>query len=350
MFAGPVSESIPSSITGFAHRRSRADSTASFTYFQDHDESPEWPEDEVIEDDSDEDFDLGKLSAAELDTPSLSSKARSTSEYSVRSVEDPLLYRHDSTRSDASRTGREARFNQKIYVVTEDLTIVVAGFATRPLGFILYLALCFVTLGLAFLVLRWLPRWRVRLIGSPKPLQDCAWVVTEVRLLSEHKISNGTAKAAQNQWGEFIIQDIVKSHYGHSVSTVFGSSEKERIRGDDEDDDDPVITQLRFLDYRYIRFCFHPLKDKFVLCSNWKDSTWTDVRSIRGGLDGDERYRREQVFGQNQIDIQQKSIAQLLIDEASQESLEYFQESVSFSAGISSILRLPDCKSRIMVS
>lgn len=54
-----------------------------------------------------------------------------------------------------------------------------------------------------------------------------------------------------------------------------------------------------------------------MLCSNWKDPKWRDVRSVRGGLDADERYRREQVFGQNQIDIRQKSVSQLLIDEVS---------------------------------
>ena len=85
-----------------------------------------------------------------------------------------------------------------------------------------------------------------------------------------------------------------------------------------------MITHLRFLDYRYIRFCFHPLRDKFVLCSNWKDPKWTDVRSVRGGLDGDERYRRELVFGQNQIDIQQKSIPQLLVDEVGQAQKNVF--------------------------
>ena len=84
-----------------------------------------------------------------------------------------------------------------------------------------------------------------------------------------------------------------------------------------DEDDDPVISTLRFLDYRFIRFCFHPLKDKFMLCSDWKDPTWVDVRSMRAGLDSDERFRREQIFGKNQIDIKQKSIAQLLIDEVS---------------------------------
>lgn len=115
------------------------------------------------------------------------------------------------------------------------------------------------------------------------------------------------------------MQDISRSNYGNSISTVFGPEKKENL-GDNNEDHDPLIPYLRFLDYRYIRFCFHPLKDKFVLCSNWKDPNWVDVRSMRIGLDGDERYRREQVFGTNEIDIQQKSVPQLLVDEVSEAS------------------------------
>ena len=102
--------------------------------------------------------------------------------------------------------------------------------------------------------------------------------------------------------------------YGHSVSTVFGSQEKPILQ-DFEEDDDPVMVVLRFLDYRYIRFVFHPLKDRFVLNSSWKDPTWTNVKSIRAGLDTDERLKREKVFGMNLIDIEQKSAPQLLVDE-----------------------------------
>lgn len=182
VYAGPVSESVPSSITGFAYR-SRADSTASFTYFQEHDDSPEWPDDAVIEDHSDEESILRSLSGEQIDKLSMHSKRRRSSEYSSGSVHEHLI-RQDSRKTNPSLVGREARGNQKIYVVTEDLTIVVAGFTTRPLGFIVYLILCTVSLGVGFLVFRWLPRWRVRLIGSPKPLQYCTWVVIEVRSLS----------------------------------------------------------------------------------------------------------------------------------------------------------------------
>lgn len=52
-----------------------------------------------------------------------------------------------------------------------------------------------------------------------------------------------------------------------------------------------------------------------MLCGDWNDASWTDVRSMRSGLDSDERSRREQVFGKNQIDIKQKTVPQLLVDE-----------------------------------
>lgn len=84
-----------------------------------------------------------------------------------------------------------------------------------------------------------------------------------------------------------------------------------------DDDDDPVLEELRILDYRYIRFSFHPMKDKFILCNSWKDPAWTDVKSIRTGLDAEEKMMREVVFGRNLIDIKQKTIPQLLVDEVS---------------------------------
>jgi cation-transporting ATPase 13A2 len=118
----------------------------------------------------------------------------------------------------------------------------------------------------------------------------------------------------QNQWGEFVKQDIQSQEYGRSLSTVFGSPRKKYIMSYEEDDD-PVLEDLRILDYRYMRFCYHTLKDKFILCNSWKDPAWTDVKTIRAGIDGDEKNIRESVFGKNLIDIKQKAIPQLLVDE-----------------------------------
>ena len=321
-----MSESVPSSVTGFAHRRSRADSVASFTYFQQEDESPEWSEDQAVIDEE-ESFDLeagdqiGDDSEVESDSRSASPERRKSLQSIVNSAKDPLLHRRDSTRTDGSGFGHSGRSSQKIYVVTEDLTIVVAGFATNASSSLLYIAICVLTLGLGYLLLRWLPRWYVLITGTPKPLRDCDWVVIEVRPMSRCNRLGSTAKPSQNQWGEFTLQQITKASYGYAASTVFGSGEKKGFRYEYDELDDPIMMDLRFLDYRYIRFCFHPIQDKFVLCSDWKDPQWTDVKSIRAGLDSDDRNRRQLVFGSNQIDIQQKSIPQLLVDEVSLASM-----------------------------
>jgi cation-transporting ATPase 13A2 len=173
-----MSESVPTSVTSFAHRRSRADSTASFAYLlpADDDQPSQSSEgyEEAVEDGEEDVFDEDSvdLEACEL------SMRRISSTYSRGSVHDRLL-RIDSGRSESYSAGR-GKMSQKIYIVNEDLTIVVAGFVTNRVGYAIYAILCTVTFGLAYLLLRWLPRWQVRLTGSPSPLRDCSWAVIEV--------------------------------------------------------------------------------------------------------------------------------------------------------------------------
>jgi cation-transporting ATPase 13A2 len=184
MFSGPMGESVPSSISSFAHRRHRADSTASFTYYQEGEEQdlthpPEY-DIAVVDDESELQFEESD-SSADLEAGELSTMRRSSSGVSGASVHDQLL-RSDSGRrsADGSDYGEGNRTSQKIYIVTEDLTIVVAGFRTSTIGFALYTTISVLTFGLGYLLLRWLPRWQVRLIGRPCHLRNCSWVVIEV--------------------------------------------------------------------------------------------------------------------------------------------------------------------------
>lgn len=303
MFAGPMSESVPTSIASFAHRRGRADSTTSFTYYdEDHDSDVDIEEEAIAEEYGDIEYD--GYTVEELDelengrSPAPSQRRRKSSGFSRRSSTDrPLLRRQSSVSSVGSGDGaRGRRTNQKIYILTEDLTIVVAGFNTSRIGFSIYVIICAITVGLAWLVFQWLPRWKVALIGRPARLKDCSWLVIE------------------NQWGEFAVQEIEEQEYGRSLSTVFGDPEKHRQREYDEDLD-PVIKQLRSLDYRYIRFCYHPIKDKFILANTWQDPLWTNVAALREGLDTEEREYRELVFGKNVIDLAEKPTGQLLVEE-----------------------------------
>lgn len=204
MFSGPVSESVPTSNTGFASRRSRADSTASFTYYdeeQQQEDADSWLEEEAIiaeepvEDDIAEDQNGFAELGGDLEAPDVAFLKRSHSSRSRQSrtsrdsrgsrtsVDDPLLKRHDSTGSGTSKiSGRGARdrLSQKIYIQSEDLTVVIAGFRTSLAGYSLYLTLCVCTAGIGYLLFRWLPRWRLRLVGTVTPLRECKWVVIEV--------------------------------------------------------------------------------------------------------------------------------------------------------------------------
>ena len=277
-------------------------------------------------DDEETSVDDGKqsLNEFELDLeagPNLPPR-RKSSGYSRVSSERPLLHNHDLTKTDSGGIGQGTRYSQKLHVTAEDLTIVIAGFSTSVLGFCVYFSICTLSLGLGYLILRWLPRWRVRLIGARKPLCDCDWVVIEVRSRLYRRKRGSIAKTDQNQWGQFDVHDINRMSYGYAASTVFGVREDRDTSVDYDDEDDPIMAHLHFLDYHYTKFCFDPFKDEFVLCSGWKDPTWVDIKSIRAGLDSDERHRREQVFGKNQIEIQQKSTPQLLVDEVSNRSAQ----------------------------
>lgn len=177
MFGGPMAESVPTSISSFAHRRGRADSTASFTYYHEEDDVLLSDEDDsaILDEEDEMRYEDGSV---DLEAGELAELRRTSSGHST-SVHDRLL-RHDSARTDGSGTERGHRTNHKIYIVSEDLTIVVAGFRTSALGFAMYSAICILTLGLGYLFLRWLPRWQVNLVGRPCPLRDCSWVVLEV--------------------------------------------------------------------------------------------------------------------------------------------------------------------------
>ncbi|KAE8132187.1 hypothetical protein BDV38DRAFT_261945 [Aspergillus pseudotamarii] len=294
VFDGPISESIPSSVVSFSHRRNRKDSVVSFTYFRDEEDFVEWPDEDALDAESEAD----NLAVGDVSPPNVSVRSSFRSKRpscSRCSAEDPLLPgRHISVSSYAQDRRFDSRLNQKIYIESEDLTLVIAGFSTKISGLVLYSLLCVLSLGFAYLVFRWFPRWRVRLTGKPTALRTCQWV------------------AIEDQWNQFSVCQVRSQAYGRPLSSVFADPNSHTF----DEENDPTISFLRYIDYRYLRFFYHPLEDKFCLISGWKDPLWTNAKVMRSGLDADDRDSREQIFGKNLLDIQQKSLFQLLMDEA----------------------------------
>lgn len=60
------------------------------------------------------------------------------------------------------------------------------------------------------------------------------------------------------------------------------------------------------------------------MISGWKDPSWTNAKSMRVGLNADDRDSREQIFGKNAIDIQQRSLLKLLTDEVRMRHRRWF--------------------------
>lgn len=139
------------------------------------------------------------------------------------------------------------------------------------------------------------------------------------------------------------VLDVHKQSYGRPLSSVFGAPEK-MFAQLLEDDADPILDDLLVINYRYVRFFYHPLKDKFVICSGWKDPAWTHARPLRSGIDAEEKEHRESVFGSNLIDIEQKSMTQLLVDEVCHHCVPFRSRLLNPWPGSPSVLHIPNRK------
>lgn len=152
----------------------------SFTYFQDEEDFAEWSNEDAVDEGSEiDEQSIHRLGEGDIESVrgSFVSKRMSTSR---DSVERPLLSRYMSASSYGRDRRTGSRLNQKVYIASEDLTAVFAGFSTSPGGNALYIALCILTGGFAYLIFRWLPRWRIKLIGKATPIGKCQWVAIEV--------------------------------------------------------------------------------------------------------------------------------------------------------------------------
>lgn len=145
---------------------------------------------------------------------------------SITSVEDPLLRRHDSARTEASAFQSNRKNNQKIYLKAEDLTIALSGFTTVMFAKVTYLILCIASFGLFYLLLSWLPHWKVRLFGSPRSLRDCTWVVIEVSHSSFAEFLNRPLSLCRTSGESLKFSAYWKNHTVTLYPLCFVQSEK----------------------------------------------------------------------------------------------------------------------------
>ncbi|CDK29706.1 unnamed protein product [Kuraishia capsulata CBS 1993] len=199
---------------------------------------------------------------------------------------------------------------QRFYIAEEDLVVGIAGYSTSRKKLFAYYMVCILTAGLGYLLLRWLPRYRVKMMGNPSPLGKSDWCIVET------------------EFGELEIIDINRQWYNQPLSTYLSKNFKDHDPEgkpteeavlepfeDPEIDSDPLIPVLISFEYRYMKLYYSPVEDMFKVSSNWIDERWCDLESSKGGLSEDFYKLRRTIFGENVINIRDKSNSQLLLDE-----------------------------------
>ncbi|KAL1919402.1 uncharacterized protein VTP21DRAFT_2095 [Calcarisporiella thermophila] len=189
---------------------------------------------------------------------------------------------------------------QQIYLEEEGLKIWLSGYHFNSLMLFLYYGSCILTGGLLFLLGRWIPSIYIRFAGRKCPLNEANYMVVE------------------NEWGELTIERVHHDYFGGQISSVF--SREDYVGTNNENGESKwrptdILWNLQYFDYRYIRFVFHPGFQQFVQNGFWKDRQWTAVRFVRNGLNRETHRERKMVFGENLIDIHEKSTFRILFDE-----------------------------------
>lgn len=192
---------------------------------------------------------------------------------------------------------------QRYYLAEEDIVIGIAGYSNCWWKVVVYYLICILTGGLGYLILRWLPRYRINLKGTQCPLGKADWVVIE------------------NEYGELVIKDIGRMRFGGRLShfmTLASKSEDEEediLANESIKESNPTIPFILSFDYRYIKFFYNPVEDIFRTNSTWYDLHWLNVKNLRDGTSQTVQEQRSTIFGYNNINIEEKSTIKLLADE-----------------------------------
>ncbi|KAJ2235116.1 hypothetical protein IWW45_002868, partial [Coemansia sp. RSA 485] len=173
--------------------------------------------------------------------------------------------------------------------------ISVRGMSYSSLSLWIYSLVGILTLGVSSLLCRWIPRWKIQWTMRPEHLGEADFAVIE------------------DEFGSISIEGIRRRSYGGTLESIFGSlTRKGPLHGHNDD----IVSSLAMFTHRYYRFVYHPYLEKFLPNACWMDSRWTRSPTvIRSGLTHDVCGLRTAIFGNNNIDIEEKSTGKLLIDE-----------------------------------
>ncbi|KAI9364521.1 hypothetical protein DFJ73DRAFT_809774 [Zopfochytrium polystomum] len=186
----------------------------------------------------------------------------------------------------------------------DELCITVTGYRVVPFYRLLFHILSFLSCGLLLLLCRWFPRLRLRIVAEKCDFAQASMVLVDSSW-KEHTIVDVETLPIELE----SLRDIFPGVRSAQESAwALGSSRKPNETAGDHG-------QLRFFNYRFIKFMLNPYTGMFEVNMFWRDPNWRSVSSVLCGVDDQVVPRRRLIFGDNEITIKEKSTLNLLLDE-----------------------------------
>ncbi|KAI5123953.1 hypothetical protein M0805_006366 [Coniferiporia weirii] len=186
---------------------------------------------------------------------------------------------------------------QQIFMADEDITVRFIGYEIILWRQWIWRLGCFITIGLLGLLGHWFPRLWLRWVAQEKAFKN----------------SKDGFIVVETPYRDISLFPVKTLHYPYALSTVFPT--KSGLENSSNGKMSDMLTFLKVVDYRCLRFALDPRTGLFISVSEWRDMSWTGIPAVQGGLQIVDREQRHKLFGPNVIDIEGKSIIALLIDE-----------------------------------
>ncbi|KAI0224542.1 hypothetical protein L0F63_006933 [Massospora cicadina] len=210
----------------------------------------------------------------------------------------PLISHEDIALNLASKNSKSFHTyfetSQSFTLLNDDLRVLVSGYQVDKVGTLLYRLLGFITLGTAFLLGKWFPKFPIRLGARPSLLTTASFVVIT------------------DQHGQFTKVPIEIRTYDGDFEQLFYS---QSTCSDTKGFSLGHSGSIRLFQYRFMIFVLNPETGVFHQLSQWQDNRWAHISRWHEGLDADELKARKTIFPTNVVDIPERPILALLTDE-----------------------------------
>ncbi|BGP33107.1 hypothetical protein JCM10296v2_004896 [Rhodotorula toruloides] len=217
--------------------------------------------------------------------------------------------------------------HQLIYIPDEDLPLRFVGLHISSVKLGLWYAGCVLSLGIVWLVGRWMPEWWRRANGKMGEFAASQFVVVETyhhptQILPLQTLRLPAPTPLSTLFPPSVTlppahRDDVSHPSSPSLNGISNGNGATARKKAQLAAAGHVVDEIQFLDYRYYRFILHPGDGMFRMVREWKDPTWTSLPQLRRGLStaSSQLALRTTLFDSNAIEIEAKSIGTLLMDE-----------------------------------